>query len=82
MILVDVEVPVMGQTYDFQVDEDALVRSVASELKDMICLQRQCSSVGPEDQLTLWDANRMLRLPPEQTIGSCGIRTGMRLLLV
>ena len=82
MILVDVEIPVMGVTYDFQIDENVKTADLAAELRDAICLQRQCGSVGAQNALTLWDADRRLRLPDDKTPHECGITTGMKLILV
>ena len=46
MILVDVEVPVMGKTYDVQIDETVPVKEIAGQIRDMICLQEQCGILG------------------------------------
>ena len=46
MILVDVEVPVMGKTYDVQIDETVPVKEIAGQIRDMICLQEQCVFLG------------------------------------
>ena len=54
MILVDVEVPVMGKTYDVQIDETVPVKEIAGQIRDMICLQEQCGILGGQENLTLW----------------------------
>lgn len=82
MILVDIEVPVMGQTYDFQVDEYITLGAVIVEMKDMICTKEQCLSIGSEEELTLWDMERRVRLPLNRTAKECGLLTGAHLILV
>ena len=52
MILVDVEVPVMGKTYDVQIDETVPVKEIAGQIRDMICLQEQCGILGGQENLT------------------------------
>ena len=82
MILIDVEIPVMGLTCDFQADENVTVAELTDELRDTICLHRQCGCVGEAHALTLWDARRQVQLPGDRTVRACGIRTGTRLILV
>ena len=67
MILVDVEVPVMGKTYDVQIDETVPVKEIAGQIRDMICLQEQCGILGGQENLTLWDVQRQQCLMGEHT---------------
>jgi len=67
VILVDVEVPVMGKTYDVQIDETVPVKEIAGQIRDMICLQEQCGILGGQENLTLWDVQRQQCLMGEHT---------------
>lgn len=82
MILVDVEVPAIGQTYNFQIDEHVKMEDLAVEIRDMICMQKQCACVGLENRLTLWDVQRQIELPGGADAQACGITTGSKLILV
>lgn len=82
MILVDVEAPVMGKTYDFQIDGGIPVNIVARQMRDMICMKEQCDYCGNEDSLTLWDIRGERLMPGDKTADECGIITGMSLMLV
>lgn len=79
MILVDVEVPVMGKTYDVQIDETVPVKEIAGQIRDMICLQEQCGILGGQENLTLWDVQRQQCLMGEHTAKEYEITTGTRL---
>ena len=76
MILVDVEVPVMGKTYDVQIDETVPVKEIAGQIRDMICLQEQCGILGGQD------VQRQQCLMGEHTAKEYEITTGTRLMLV
>ena len=82
MILVDIDVPVMGKRYDFQIDENMQLGMVARQIRDMICLQEQCAFTGKDEDLMLCGPSGRRILPPERTAGDCGITTGMSLVLV
>lgn len=79
MILVDVEVPVMGKTYDVQIDETVPVKEIAGQIRDMICLQEQCGILGGQENLTLWDVQRQQCLMGEHTAKEYEITTGQGL---
>ena len=81
MILVDIEIPVLGQTYDFQIDEHAVMRDLAAEVSSAVCAQKQYGTGDPAG-LSFWDAEKKLRLPDGQTAAECGIHTGSKLILV
>ncbi|MCD7746713.1 MAG: EsaB/YukD family protein [Lachnospiraceae bacterium] len=82
MIMVDVYVPSLGQSYDFSLDETAKAGDVTEELADMIAQKEQCELKGPARNLILCSDTDRKPLPAGRTLGECGIRTGHRLLLV
>ncbi len=82
MILVDVEVPVLNQVYDFQTDEYMLVGLLLEELSGLISQKEQVQLVGNVEELMLWDKERRCRLMPESTLSGSGVRTGGKLLLL
>ena len=42
MIILEVEIPIMGKRYDFQIDEYVPLGEVKKEITDMICRKEQC----------------------------------------
>ena len=78
MVMVNIDVPVMGKSYDFQIEENVPLSDIVYQVRDTICLQEQCGIWGDGHDLTLREA----RLSLDRTAGEYGIRTGMRLILV
>ena len=81
MIIVNVESPIMGQSYDFQIDEDVPMQEVQEEIAEMICRRQQCRLDGPDYKLILWDKKRSLMLRREDTARENGLETGSELLM-
>ena len=82
MIYVDVEVPILGKIYDFQIDEEALFSEIVKEIHVMICQQEQFMSCGDHKRLMLWNAENGQRLLLGNTAIESKIRSGSHLLLV
>ena len=81
MIIVKVEVPIMGQEFDFQIDENVPLQEVQAEIADMICRREQCRMDGEDYRLILWDKKRSVMLRREKTAFENGLETGSELLL-
>ncbi|HIY30188.1 MAG TPA: hypothetical protein H9732_04720 [Candidatus Mediterraneibacter avicola] len=82
MLQVDIEVPVMGRTYEFLIDENLTVETVTVRVASAICIKEQCMSSGNEKNFMLWDKERRIRLLPEKTVSEMGVAAGSRLLLI
>ena len=81
MIIVTVDVPIMGSSYDFQIDEDIPLHVIRNELTEMICRRNQCALSGKADEIMLWDVRRQVLLNPRSTAYENGLVTGSRLML-
>lgn len=82
MILVDIKVPGVEQTYDFSLDENAPIALVMEEIVEMIGQKEHCTIAGNKEELLLCSYERQAVLPKKATLRECGIATGSRLLLV
>lgn len=82
MILIDVEVPMMGKSYDCFLDENAKVKSTIESLCEMICQKEQCDFLGNGEKLTLWKRKERYRIPANMTLKSCQVNNGTCLLLL
>lgn len=82
MILVDIYVPGVNQTYDFSVDENAKIGLLLEEISGMICQKEQCSLNGSVKELMLVSQNQRKLLSEELTLAHYNISQGDRLLLV
>lgn len=81
MIIVNIQIPVMGKSYDFQMDENVPLCDACEEIVDMICRRNQCELRGDEKECMLWDAERGAVLPMDKTPLVSGLQTGSRLIL-
>ncbi len=81
MIIVNVEIPIMGQDYDFQIDENVPMHEVQEEIAEMICRRQQCRIDGLDYRFLLWDKKRGLMLRREGTARENGLETGSELLM-
>ncbi len=82
MILVDIYVPSVGNTYDFQVDETAKVQTLVEEIAEMVGQKEHCSIVGDLESLMLCTYQTKQILPKNITLSEANITTGQRLLLL
>ena len=82
MILVDVVVPSIEQIYDFTLNERTRIELVIEEIVEMISQKEHCVLRGNKEDLILCDHNGQKVLDKNETLQSCGIVTGSRLLLL
>ncbi|MCD7744500.1 MAG: EsaB/YukD family protein [Lachnospiraceae bacterium] len=82
MILVDIYIPSLDKTCDFQVDEtvpvNLLIAEIAEITGNMVKSERQYS----ENDFLLCSADRSIRFDRWRSLQSYGIQNGARLLLV
>lgn len=82
MILVDIYVPVLDETYDFHLDENTETGIIIEQVADMICQKEKCPLKGKVEELTLWKQDSGYKLSRCNTLKEAGIEAGERLLLV
>ena len=82
MILVDVFVPSVDVTYDFQLNEAIPVGTVIEEIAEMVGQKEQCRIVGDVGNLQICDKKSGLALDKRRTLLDCEIQTGDRLILI
>ncbi len=82
MILVDIYVPAVGNTYDFQLEETERTSTIIEEVAELIGQKEHCQIVGDIHNLMLCLRGKNEILPKELTLAQMGIRTGNSLILV
>jgi len=82
MILVDVYVPSVDNTYDFQLDEEAVINTLVEEIGELIGQKEHCQITGNMENLMLCSRVEKKILPKNMTLKACGIQTGHSLILV
>ena len=80
MILVDIEVPANGRTYDFRLDENAYIADLIDEIGAMLITSSEETKKIADMLLCDYDHRRVL--PLDRTLKQCGIGSGYRLVLV
>jgi hypothetical protein len=81
MIIVNVDVPMLGETLDFQIDENTPVYEVQEEMIDIICRKNSCELIGDEQRMLLWDVERRVLLRRDLTAQENRLVTGSHLVL-
>lgn len=81
MIIVEIEVPIMGKKYDFQIDENVPLYEVKEEVAEMICRKEQCMLRGNLQRMLIW-THEGKELPQKYCAQENGLRTGSQILLV
>lgn len=82
MILVDIYVPAVNQTYDFSLDENARISLLLEEISGMICQKEQCQLRGSVKELLLVSQSKKKILNSEKTLSYYRVNQGDRLMLV
>lgn len=82
MILVDIYIPAVDQTYDFLLDENASLYAVMMEITEMIAKKTGSDlPLDPEDFI-LYHAERCMPVQADRTLYENDVRDGDRLILV
>jgi len=81
MILVDVYVPSLNETFDFKVDENAEVASVIKEMAEMLSKEVREEFAENEKGYMLCSCEQGRALQNCDTLKGCGIGNGSKLLL-
>lgn len=82
MILVDVYVPIMEETFDVNVDENARISDLIAELSEIVCQQANWPRPKDISNLVLCSVRSNHILPEGSTLAGMGITSGSRLMLI
>ncbi len=81
MITVDIQVPIIGKTYDFSVDENTPVETINEEVVDLI-IQKEACGVGGSLEMHLFFYDKRTILDHSKTLRGNGVGNGDKLILV
>lgn len=81
MIRIDVAIPIIGKIYDFSLDENLLVETVAEEIAEII-IQKEGYTAHETADLFLFSEREHEALNLKHSLKENGVYTGDRLLLV
>ena len=82
MILVDIFVPSLDKTYDFQLNEDVPVDALIDEICEMIGQKEHSTMIGSSDDVFLCSFSGKRVLDRNKSLYESGINTGESLVLV
>ena len=82
MILVDIYAPVVDQSYDFMLDENADLSAILLEVTEIIAKKTGSRRPADPGDFVLYDASKGTPLSVSRTLFESGIRDGDRLILV
>lgn len=82
MILVDIYIPSLDQTYDFQVDENVSVENLIVEVSEMIGRKTKSGKKITAEKFLLCSMEKEQILKKTASLQSYGIKNGSRLMLV
>ena len=80
MIMVDIEVPVLGQVYDFELNEEKETKKLLEEIVEIIA-EKEKKKVYKESEMLLYAYQSECILNAELTLKEQGIGNGVRLVL-
>lgn len=82
MILIDIYVASLGESFDFRVDETAKVVHVVSEISEMLCVKYKTAlNKNPSDFMLCSYENKEI-LDDDATLLEINIKNGSKLMLV
>ena len=82
MINVDIFVPAMNQTYNFNVDECAKIRDLVDDISELICKKEHSVLGGDREQLVLGSMDLGEMFQETHSLAQYDIRNGSKLILV
>ena len=82
MVMVDIIVPSIGRTYNFQLDGQVPVASLIMEITEMVCQKEGCHLEKEHSDFVLCSLNENRILMPGASLEQQGMLNGERLMLV
>lgn len=82
MICVDLYLPVLDKTYDFNLDENAVIGVLIEEIAEVIAQKEQSTFAGEIRELMLCNQETGEIMAKNKCLSDCGVHTGSRILLV
>ena len=82
MVLVDIFVPALDKTYNFTVNENVKISAVITEITDMIEQKEKMSFIGNQSKLRLYNTEDGRKLPVDNSLSECNIKSGKYLVLI
>jgi hypothetical protein len=82
MIMVDIYMPALDQSYDFMLDENAVLSNIVLEVSEMIAKTTKSRLTDENNGFVLYHPEKGAPLSESRTLYESGVRDGDRLILV
>lgn len=82
MIIVDVVVPALNRTYNFNLDEEVPIRVLIEEISELICKKERSDPEGDRARFVMGSIDRRECFDPEESLRSYSVKQGDKLILV
>ena len=81
MIVVDIQVPNLNRTYDFELDEEMKTGELLKKIMQTISEKEKLEDCR-EDEMLLYDLNRETVLSENRSLRQQGVKSGEQLYLI
>ena len=82
MVLVDIYVPSVDKTYNFNLNDSIGISTVITEITEMIEQKERFEFAGDKSQLNLYFGENGQVLPKGNSLTECSVGAGSRLILI
>ena len=82
LINVDVYVPALNRTYNFNLEEDAQISHLIREISELICRKEQSTLDGDPGQLMMGSVERKINFSAQHSLQDYSVKNGDTLILV
>ena len=82
MIMVDIYMPAIDESFDFMLDENADLDVIILEVTEMIARKTRSELTSGEDGFVLYFKDKKVPLSPDKTLYESGVRDADQLILV
>ena len=82
MINVDVFIPSLDRSYNFNLDEEAKIRFLIDEIAELLCKKEHVSLSGEKEDLLLGSLDRRMYFNSKYSLREYSIKNGDTLILV
>lgn len=79
---VDVNIPAISQTYEFDLNGEKTIYSLIEELSESICQKEHCETTGTAQQFLLLHKETKRILSADQTLMQAGVHNADTLILI
>ena len=82
MIIVDVVVPALNRTYNFNLDEEVPISVLIEEISELICKKERSELEGCRERFVMGSVDKKECFDPAESLRAYSVKQGDKLILV